>query len=91
MTFKNFLVNYFSPFYLMARCFWLILALFTWVLLTGILVGSGWSEKSAYYTAMAIGLVLAWNAIRPWKIGISYNEAVESAKIIEDKIRNRKK
>jgi hypothetical protein len=90
MTFKNFLLNYLSPFYFIVRCLWLILALFTWALLTGILVGSGWSEKSAHYTAIAISLIIIWNAIRPWKIGISYNEAVESAKIIEEKIRNRK-
>lgn len=91
MTLKNFIINYFSPFYFIARFLWLVLAFFVWALLTGILVGSGWNGENATIVAIIASLVIVWNALRPWKIGVSYNEAAQSFKILEDKIKNRKK
>lgn len=83
MTFWQFLVNYFSPFYFVMRCFWLCNGFIFWMVSTSVFHGWGWSPSAAKNGAIIVGLIFAWNALRPWKIGPSYND-------INNKINNLK-
>lgn len=74
MTFRQFLVNYLSPWYFLLRCFWLFNAFVGWLLTTAILAGQGWNPNTAHNIGLVVGFILVWNALRPWKVGPSYND-----------------
>lgn len=89
MTLKNFLLNYFSPWYFLLRIYFLVMAGVVWALGIGLLVGNaGLSPNTALYVANGLALVLVWNALRPWKIGVSYNTAKRGASIVIEKLKN---
>ena len=89
MTFRGFLVNYLSPFYFLMRCFWLVVAFMGFFFTLAILSSKGWSAQSAQYGAMTVAAFFVWNALRPWKVGASYNEIGSAVRSLEDKIKNR--
>lgn len=75
MTFKNFCINYLSPFYFLARCFFLFWAAAAWFVLPHVVPSiSGWSVDICMFLFRGIALALVWNAFRPWRIGASYND-----------------
>lgn len=74
MTFRQFFVNYLSPGYFLMRLFWLCSAFIAWFMTTAVLAGQGWSGNSAHNAGLVVGAVLAWNALRPWKVGPSYRD-----------------
>lgn len=88
MTLKTFLINYFSPFYVVARCFFLFLAAAAWFVLPYFVPSiSGWNADLCLYVSRGIALALVLNAIRPWRIGASYNDIKNGL----DNIQNRMK
>lgn len=75
MTFGQFLVNYFSPFYFIARCFFLGWAAMSWYVLGYMISAMTQSEtNTTVFIFRAIAIILAWNALRPWGKGMSIND-----------------
>lgn len=74
MTFRQFLVNYLSPFYFLARVFWIAIAAQVWIFGKIILMAFGMGESLAVLAGAGLTASLVWNALRPWKIGPSYND-----------------
>ena len=89
MTFKGFLINYLSPWYFMLRFMMLMSAGIAWLLITAILAGQGWNPDSAHHVGIVVGLLMAWNALRPWQVGPSYNDIKNRLGSIKDKRHNR--
>ena len=75
MTFWQFLVNYFSPFYFIARCFFLGWAAMSWYVL-GYMTSAmmNFETSTTVLVFKAVAVILAWNALRPWGKGISFND-----------------
>lgn len=91
MRFKDFMINYFSPYYFVTRILWLIYAAIAFFFVTGVAIAmAGWSLGSSVVAGGLIASVLVWNALRPWKIGASYNDVVGAVTIIKEKIKNKK-
>mgnify|MGYP001017009405 CR=1 FL=1 len=87
MTFKQFLVNYLSPWYLTLRLFWFCDAFLGFFFTTGILVGQGWSQRSALFVGYAVAAVFLWIALRPWKVGASYRDIERKVDQLSNKYR----
>lgn len=64
---KYWLINYLSPYYLFVRICLLMGAGMAWFLLK-------YSTGIGDFFAGGIALLLVWNAVRPWKIGMSLND-----------------
>lgn len=71
---KYWLINYLSPGYLLLRIFFLAGAFIGYFITMVILAGKGWETNSAHNAGIVVGLLLAYNALRPWKIGMSIND-----------------
>lgn len=47
----------------------------SWFILPHVVAATtGWNESLCLFIIRGIALALAWNAIRPWRIGASYND-----------------
>ena len=89
MTFRGFLLNYLSPWYFLLRLFWLGSATIAFFFTSAILVGQGWSPNGSLVAAVAVASTLAWIALKPWKVGASYNDIKNGVRILEEKLRKR--
>ena len=89
MTFRGFLVNYLSPWYFLLRLFWIMDAFIGWFFTMAILSGKGWSPQSAHYAGLAVALFFVWIALRPWKIGASYNDISNGIDSVKRKLDKR--
>lgn len=87
MSLRQFAVNYFSPWYFLLRCFWLCSAFVMWLMTTAVLAGQWWNHDSAHYAGLAVGAVLVWNALRPWRVGASYNDIKNGLDNLNSKLR----
>jgi len=74
MTFKEFAINYLSPIYLLLR----IAFLGAGGLL---LLASSQNEGFESFGFLAIGLLLVYNSIRPWKTGAKLKDLANIGKV----------
>ncbi len=75
MTLKFFLITYFSPFYFLARLFFAFWSIMCWFIVPELVSAMmGWHRVLTLIAFRGLALALAWNTLRPWKIGASYND-----------------
>jgi hypothetical protein len=87
MTFRQFLVNYFSPVYFVLRCCWLISAFVTPVFTMFVLTGQGASPALAKLCGIAIAAACVWVALKPWKVGASIADIQRSVDEIHKRMK----
>jgi hypothetical protein len=87
MSFKNFIVNYLSPFYFLARLFFAFWAAMCWFIIPEMASAMGLDRSLALLAFRGLSLVLAWNALRPWKIGASYNDIKSGLDNLQSKLK----
>ncbi len=78
MTFWGFIVNYFSPFYFAARCFFAFWAAMSWFVLWAMAASmTGFNEGLCLIFFRGLAILLAWNALRPWGKGMNLKQINE--------------
>lgn len=80
MSFKDFIINYFSPVFFILRCFLLWTSLCLYVVVPLALVHSGFDPTLSRYISLAISLYLLYKALKPWRVGMTIGEAMHKYK-----------
>lgn len=75
MSFKNFIINYFSPVFFILRCFLLWTSFCLYFVLPLALHSSGLDSTLSHYIGMGLSLYILYKALKPWRIGMSIGEA----------------
>lgn len=85
MSFKEFIINYFSPIFFILRCFLLWTAFCLFIILPFALVHSGFDATLARYISIAVSLYILYKALKPWRVGMTIGEAMRKYKKFVDK------
>lgn len=80
MSFKDFIINYFSPVFFILRCFLVWVAFFCYVFLPFFLFSSGISETVARFISLGLALYFLYKALKPWRVGMTIGQAMDKYK-----------
>lgn len=77
MSFKGFLVNYFSPIFFILRFFLLLATFFIYFLLPFILHdGANIDFTLARYITTILALYTLYKALKPWRVGMTIRDII---------------
>lgn len=74
MSFKEFIINYFSPVFLILRCFLLWTSFCSYFILPTVLYHFGMGNLSNPI-GIIVSIYILYKAIKPWRVGMTIGEA----------------
>lgn len=77
MSFKDFIINYFSPVFFILRCFLLWTSFCLYFLLPFVLASHGFDVGLAKGIGIIVSLYLLYKALKPWRVGMTIGEAMK--------------
>ena len=80
MSFKEFLINYFSPAFLILRCCLFFLGIWSYFVSLIACVSLGLDSQTAHYISLIIALFIIYKSLKPWGVGMTVGEAITKYK-----------